>query len=87
MSLFPGIRIEGGLLGPDTLDQILTGELPGQRLSDFGLDGRRTLTDEIASAFADARAQWEVLKRRLERLPESDVRPPRSRAIRGWSRS
>ena len=73
MSLFPGIRIEGGLLGPDTLDQILTGELPGQKPSDFGLDGRRTLTDEIASAFADARAQWEVFQRRLERLPESDV--------------
>ena len=72
MSTFPGIRIEGGLLGPDTLDQILAGELPGQKPSDFGLDGRRTLTDEIASVFADARVQWEVFQRRLARLPESD---------------
>ncbi|MGA4643458.1 Eco57I restriction-modification methylase domain-containing protein [Limisphaera sp. 4302-co] len=72
MSAFPGIRVEGGLLGPDTPDQILAGELPGQRPSDFGLDGRRTLTDEIASVFADARAQWEVFKRRLERLLEGD---------------
>lgn len=70
--MFPGIRIEGGLLGPDILDQIFAGELPGQKPGDFGLDGRRTLIDEIASVFADARAQWEVFKRRLERLPESD---------------
>jgi len=73
MSMFPGIRIEGGLLGPDTLDQVLTGELPGQKPSDFGLDGRRTLTDEIASIFADARAQWELFQHRLERLPDSDL--------------
>ncbi len=73
MSVFPAIRIEGGLLGPDTLDQVLAGELPGQKPRDFGLDGRRTLTDEIASVFADARAQWEVFQHRLERLPESDL--------------
>lgn len=57
MSVFPAIRIEGGLLGPDTLDLLLTGDLPGQQPRDFGLDGRRSLTDEIASAFADARTQ------------------------------
>ena len=73
MSLFPAIRIEGGLLGPDTLEQLLAGELPGQKPKDFGLDGRRSLTDEIASVFADARAEWEVFQRRLERLPEGDA--------------
>ncbi|GIV04337.1 MAG: hypothetical protein KatS3mg015_3167 [Fimbriimonadales bacterium] len=72
MSLLPAIRIEGGLLGPDTLDEILAGELPGQKPRDFGLDGGRGLTDEIASVFADARAEWEVFQRRLERLPDSD---------------
>ncbi|MGC8795277.1 MAG: hypothetical protein ACP5U2_18010, partial [Bryobacteraceae bacterium] len=72
MSLFPAIRIEGGLLGPDTLEQLLAGDLPGQKPQDFGLDGRRSLTDEIASVFADARAQWEVFQRRLERLPDTD---------------
>ena len=70
MSSFPAIRIEGGLLGPDVLDQLLTGELPGQRPADFGLDGRRSLTDEIAAAFADARALWEIFQHRLERVPE-----------------
>jgi hypothetical protein len=73
MAAFPAIRIEGGLLGPDLLDQLLAGELPGQRPADFGLDARRSLTDEIAAAFADARALWSVFQHRLERLPEDDV--------------
>jgi hypothetical protein len=70
MAAFPAIRIEGGLLGPETLDQLLAAELPGQRPADFGLDGRRSLTDEIAAAFADARALWGVFQHRLERLAE-----------------
>lgn len=45
MSAFPAIRIEGGLLGPDVLDQLLSAGLPGQRPAEFGLDGRRSLTD------------------------------------------
>jgi hypothetical protein len=72
MKVFPYVRIEGGLLGPDTLERLLAGKLPGQEPKDFGLDGRRTLTDEIASVFADARAEWEVFQRRLERLPEGE---------------
>ncbi len=72
MSQFPAIRIEGGLLGPDTLEQLLAGELPGQKPKDFGLDGRHNLTEEIASAFADARTHWEVFQRRLARLPEDN---------------
>ena len=67
------IRIEGGLLGPDILDQLLAGDLPGQRPADFGLEGKRNLTDEIAAAFADARALWGVFQHRLQRLPEDDL--------------
>jgi hypothetical protein len=72
MSAFPDIRIEGGLLGPDVLDQLVAGELPGQRPANFGLDGRRSLTDEIASVFAEARVYWGVFQARLGRLPEGD---------------
>lgn len=72
MNAFPAIRIVGGLLGPDILDQFLTGDLPGQQPRDFGLAGRRSLTDEIASVFADARTQWQVFRHRLERVPETD---------------
>jgi hypothetical protein len=73
MSLYPSIRIEGGLLGPDLLDELFAGELPGQRPADFGLAAKRNLTDEIASAFADTRALWGVFLHRLERLPSDDV--------------
>ncbi len=69
---FPAIRIEGGLLGPDTVEQLLRGELPGQKPADFGLDGRRNLLDEIAAAFADCRKYWEAFQHRLGRLPEGD---------------
>lgn len=72
MALHPSIRIEGGLLGPDLVDQLLAGELTGQRAADFGLDGRRNLTDEIAAAFADARALWGVFQHRMERVSDSD---------------
>ena len=67
------IRIEGGLLGPDILDQLLAGDLPGQRPADFGLEAKRSLTDEIAAAFADARALWGVFQHRLQRLSENDI--------------
>jgi hypothetical protein len=73
MATFPAIRIEGGLLGPDLLDQLVAGELVGQRPSDFGIEGRRSLIDEIAAIFADARALWGVFQHRLERLSESDA--------------
>jgi hypothetical protein len=65
----PAIRLEGGLLSPDILEAALAGDLPGQQPRDFGLDGSRSLTDEIASAFADAQAQWALFRRRLARTP------------------
>ncbi len=73
MSSYPSIRIEGGLLGPDVLDQLLAAELPGQKPADFGLDGRRKLTDEIAAVFADARALWQGFQHRLQRLSGEDL--------------
>jgi hypothetical protein len=72
MATLSAIRIEGGLLGPDLFDQLLAGELPGQRPANFGIQGRRGLTEEIAAIFADARALWGVFQHRLERLSEND---------------
>ncbi len=63
------IRLEGGLLSPDILESALAGDLPGQQPRDFGLDESRSLTDEIAGAFADAQAQWALFRRRLARTP------------------
>ncbi len=73
MATFPSIRIEGGLLGPELLDQIVAGDVQGQKAEHFGLEARRNLTDEIAATFADARALWGVFQHRLSRLPENDL--------------
>ncbi len=69
----PAIRLEGGLFGPDILEQLLSGDLPGQKAQDFGLDARRSLTDEMAAIFAEARAQWSIFQQRLQRLAPADV--------------
>lgn len=73
MTVFPSIQIEGGLLGPDVVEELLAGDLPGQKPADFGLKAQRNLTDEIAGQFADARALWSVFQHRLERLSEQDL--------------
>jgi len=73
MASYPSIRIEGGLLGPELLDQVCAADVPGQKPADFGLDPKRSLTDEIAAVFADSRAQWGIFKNRLARLPETDL--------------
>src|ERR1035438_2401139 len=73
MSSFPSIRIEGGLLGPELLDQVIAAEVPGQKPADFGLEPKRNLTDEIAAAFADSRALWGVFQNRLSHLCEADL--------------
>lgn len=73
MATLPSIRIEGGLLGADLLDKITSGDLPGQRAADLGIEGKRNLTDEIATAFADARAMWGVFQNRLSRLDDTDI--------------
>ena len=73
MSSFPSIRIEGGLLGPELLDQVMAAAVPGQKPADFGLEPKRNLTDEIAAVFADSRALWGVFQNRLSRLPDDDL--------------
>lgn len=72
MTAFPSIRTEGGLLGSDLLDQLFAANLTGQKPADFGLEARRSLTDEIAALFADARALWGVFQNRLSRLRPDD---------------
>jgi very-short-patch-repair endonuclease len=73
MSEWAGVRIEGGLLGPDILEKLLAGDLPGQKPEDFGLASKRSLTEEIAMALATARTYWEAFQGRLARLPQADL--------------
>ncbi len=80
----PAIRLEGGLLGPDILEQLRNGDLPGQKPADFGLPDRAFLLDEIAATFEEARQLWAAFQHRLDRLPEDD---PATRVTREvWMR-
>lgn len=62
------IRIEGGLISPDFLESIH--EQTGQTPSDFGLDAKRSIIDEVSSVWADARAYWLAFQRRLARAKD-----------------
>ena len=70
---YVSISVEGGLYPADLLERIATGDstLTGQKSADFGIDGTRRLTDEIQSAFSDARSYWDAFQRRLGRSSES----------------
>jgi hypothetical protein len=71
-STYPSLRLEGGLFSPDLLEALTAADLPGQKPPDFRLPPGRSLTGEIAAAFNDARALWQVFQNRLERLPADD---------------
>lgn len=82
MNLFPAIRIEGGLLGPDILEDLLEeGLLPGQNPEDFGFPEQHSLRDEIAATFTEAQEYWQVFQRRLARLPETDLATNETRSF------
>lgn len=68
--IFPSIRIEGAILSGDILDAIERGEKSFQASKDFGLDPTAKVKDEIADAWAAARAYWAAYQTRLERLRE-----------------
>ena len=78
----PAVRLEGGLFGPDILERLESGDLPGQRPADFGFPAGRSLVDEIAAAYRDAQDFWRVFRRRLDRTPEDD--PATSLTRDGW---
>ena len=67
-----GIRIEGGLISPDLLDEIVRGEAQGQKARDFGLEAGVRLLDEISRAWNDALHYWSIFKGRQDRLPAGD---------------
>jgi hypothetical protein len=66
------VRLEGGLLGPDILERLQEGALPGQKPADFDLSAGRSLVEEIAAVFQDARDLYHVFRRGLDRLLEND---------------
>ena len=69
---YPCVHIEGALILADMIDDIATGQATGQTNVDFGLPKNARLTDEIAAAWADARAYWDAFQRGLARLREDE---------------
>jgi hypothetical protein len=69
---FTTIVSEGNLIPADLLAEIATGTAEGQQPTDFGFEKSRRLSDEIAAAWADAKAYWEALQRSLRRLRDDD---------------
>src|SRR5688572_28585700 len=67
---FPSIRLEGAILSADLLDSIERGDKNGQKARDFGLDPTDKVEDEIASAWATAKALWTAYQSKLSNLRE-----------------
>ena len=67
------IHIEGNLIVPDMTADISAGDIKGQNNLDFGFDKSVKLEDEIAFAWGEAKDQWRIYQRRLERLKETDT--------------
>lgn len=67
------IHIEGNLIAPDMTADISAGDIKGQNNLDFGFDKSVKLEDEIAFAWGEAKDQWRIYQRRLERLKETDT--------------
>ena len=78
---YPSIRIEGPILSADIVERIAGGDYPGQAATDFGLEGR--VRDEIARAWADARALWGMFSRRRS-APATEDRSGTSRTRSTW---
>ncbi len=70
---YPSIRIEGAILSSDIIDAIERDEKGYQKAKDFGLEHSVKVKDEIANAWADARAQWRIFNHRIESLKETDT--------------
>jgi N-6 DNA Methylase len=67
-----GVQIEGNLIAPDMTTELLAGNLKGQAPEDFGFGKTDKLADEIATAWADAKAYWVAFGRALARLDGDD---------------
>ena len=66
------IKIEGQILSPEVLDRIESGDIKGQTSADFGFTKNEKVKDRIQLAWADAKDQWNIFRRRTANLSETD---------------
>jgi hypothetical protein len=66
------IHIEGNIISPEIFDRLESNDLPGQFPQNYGFDKGKRVKDEIALAWADAKDQWNIFKRRIEKLDDKE---------------
>lgn len=70
---FTTIHSEGALFSEELIKRIAAGDASlGQKATDFGLEARVRVLDEIADCWSDARAYWDALQRSMRRLKEGE---------------
>jgi hypothetical protein len=70
---FHAIHIQGNILSAELLDQIQNEQqTAGQSPRDFWLDPGAKVRDEIQRAWADVKDQYQIFRRRQEKLKEGD---------------
>lgn len=65
------IRIEGNIISPELFNKLDSSDILGQNPTDFGFERGFKVKDDIARAWADAKDQWNIFKRRTEKLTEN----------------
>ncbi len=70
---YPSLRVEGGFLGAEIIDDIAEGKAAGQKPRDFGFTDQTHLLDEISAAWSDARGFWQSFRRRAETPQEGET--------------
>jgi hypothetical protein len=66
-------QFEGNLFVSDITQDLISTDFKGQLPQDFQLDEKAKLADEIAAAWAIAKANWAAFQQSLDRLPADDV--------------
>jgi len=66
------IHIEGQIISPEIFDRLESNDISGQLPQNYGFDKGKRIKDEIALAWADAKDQWNIFKRRIEKLSDEE---------------
>lgn len=70
---YPSLRIEGGFVAGEIIDDIAEGKAAGQKPRDFGFTDQTHLIDQISAAWSDARGFWQSFWRRAETSQEGET--------------